>query len=101
MGFLSNRKLTSGYNKNILCRIREVVSITGFVMLWRGKKMITSIKEMHNLGRYENFIGNQEIGKQQIIFGFNGSGKSTLSDMFYSLANKKSISVDRRTLDKN
>ena len=49
--------------------------------------MITSIKEMHNLGRYENFIGNQEIGKQQIIFGFNGSGKSTLSDMFYSLAN--------------
>lgn len=62
--------------------------------------MITSIKEMHNLGRYENFIGNQEIGKQQIIFGFNGSGKSTLSDMFYSLANKKSISVDRRTLDK-
>ena len=55
---------------------------------------------MHNLGRYENFIGNQEIGKQQIIFGFNGSGKSTLSDMFYSLANKKSISLDRRTLDK-
>ena len=45
--------------------------------------MITRIKEMHNLGRYENFIGNQEIGKQQIIFGFNGSGKSTLSDMFY------------------
>lgn len=33
VGFLSNRKLTSGYNKNILCRIREVVSITGFVML--------------------------------------------------------------------
>lgn len=68
-------------------------------VVW-GCKMITSIKEMHNLGRYENFNGSQEIGKQQIIFGFNGSGKSTLSDVFYSLANKTAISVERRTLDK-
>lgn len=62
--------------------------------------MITQIKEMHNLGKYENFVGNQEIGKQQIIFGFNGSGKSTLSDVFYSLASRKPISLNRRTLDK-
>ncbi len=62
--------------------------------------MITNIKEMHNLGRYENYNGNQGISKQQIIFGFNGSGKSTLSDMFYSLSNRKPISEDRRTLDK-
>ena len=42
-----------------------------------GEEMITRIKEMHNLGRYENFIGNQEIGKQQIIFGFKGYRKSS------------------------
>lgn len=62
--------------------------------------MITKIKEIYNLGKYENFVGNQVIGKQQIIFGFNGSGKSTLSDVFYSLASKQPISLNRRTLDK-
>ena len=62
--------------------------------------MITSIKEMHNLGRYENYCKGQAIAKQQIIFGFNGSGKSTLSDMFYSLSTGKPISEERRTLDK-
>ena len=62
--------------------------------------MITSIKEIQNLGKYERYCSSQEIAKQQIIFGFNGSGKSTLSDLFYSLSTGKSISEDRRTLDK-
>lgn len=62
--------------------------------------MITSIMEMHNLGRYEDYSKGQSISKQQIIFGFNGSGKSTLSDLFYSLSTGKTISEERRTLDK-
>lgn len=62
--------------------------------------MIKSIKEIHNLGCYEEYLGNQEVGDRQIIFGFNGSGKSTLSDMFYSLANGKEVSTARKTLDK-
>lgn len=65
-----------------------------------GDTMIKSIKEIHNLGRYEEYLGNQEIGERQIFFGFNGSGKSTLSDIFYSLTSKKEISVGRKTLDK-
>lgn len=64
------------------------------------KGMITSIMEMHNLGRYEDYNKVQAIAKHQIIFGFNGSGKSTLSDMFYSLSTGKSIPEERRTLDK-
>ena len=69
-------------------------------MQFGGKAMITSIKEIQNLGKYERYCSSQEIAKQQIIFGFNGSGKSTLSDLFYSLSTGKSISEDRRTLDK-
>lgn len=45
-------------------------------------------------------VKGQSISKQQIIFGFNGSGKSTLSDLFYSLSTGKTISEERRTLDK-
>ena len=66
-----------------------------------NNKMITSIKELCNLGRYEKYIGNQVLGNKQIIFGFNGTGKSTLSDMFYSLSNNSRISSDRKTLDKD
>lgn len=62
--------------------------------------MIAAIKELHNLGKYENFIGNQKIGNKQIIFGFNGTGKSTLSDMFYSMINNEILS-NRKTLDKD
>lgn len=72
----------------------------GSCILKMGDTMIKRIKEIHNLGCYEEYLGNNEVGNRQIFFGFNGSGKSTLSDMFYSLANGKEISYARKTLDK-
>lgn len=63
--------------------------------------MITNLKCIKNIGKFEDYSGNQCISKNQIIFGFNGSGKSTISDIFYSLANNQSIDQNRKTLDKD
>lgn len=48
--------------------------------------MIKQIRNIDNLGRFEEFEGTLEFGKNTILFGFNGAGKSTLSDIFYSLS---------------
>lgn len=63
--------------------------------------MITKIKTIKNIGKFENYNGNQKIEKNQVIFGFNGSGKSTISDILYSLANNQVIDKNRKTLDKD
>ena len=62
--------------------------------------MITNIESIANVGKFENYTGNQELGENQIVFGFNGTGKSTLSDILYSLAHNSSIPNYRKTLDK-
>lgn len=48
--------------------------------------MITAIKKIQGIGRYEKYEDNVNIHKNQVIFGFNGAGKSTLSDILYSLS---------------
>lgn len=62
--------------------------------------MIKNISEIKNVGKFVNYFGNQELKKNQIIFGFNGTGKSTLSDVFYSLAYQEEIPDYRKTLEK-
>lgn len=64
--------------------------------------MVKKIRKIHNLGRFEDFVGSHEFGSNTIIFGFNGAGKSTLSDIFYSLSKNGSESylTRRRTLNR-
>jgi len=47
--------------------------------------MIKRLSHIKNLGQFENFKSQQELEKNNILFGFNGAGKSTLSDLFYSM----------------
>lgn len=64
--------------------------------------MIRKINKINNLGRFENFEGTSEFGKNTILFGFNGAGKSTLSDIFYSLTkdDTEEYLTRRRTLNR-
>lgn len=64
--------------------------------------MISNIKKIKNVGKYEMFCGTELFEKNTMIFGFNGAGKSTLSDIFYSLASKEKdgIIAQRRTLNR-
>lgn len=64
--------------------------------------MIKKINKINNLGRFENFEGTSEFGKNTILFGFNGAGKSTLSDIFYSLTkdDTEEYLTRRRTLNR-
>ena len=64
--------------------------------------MISKIKRIKNVGKYENFSGTDQFDKNTVIFGFNGAGKSTLSDIFYSLATqeKEDMITRRRTLNR-
>lgn len=64
--------------------------------------MIKQIRKIDNLGRFEEFEGTLEFGKNTILFGFNGAGKSTLSDIFYSLSkdNAEEYLARRRTLNR-
>ena len=78
--------------------------ITGilFLLLCEVHKMITQIKSIRNVGKYELFCGSEQFEKNTMIFGFNGAGKSTLSDIFYSLALKEKAGMitRRRTLNR-
>lgn len=64
--------------------------------------MIRKINKINNLGRFENYEGTSEFGKNTILFGFNGAGKSTLSDIFYSLTkdDTEEYLTRRRTLNR-
>lgn len=64
--------------------------------------MISQIKSIRNVGKYEMFCGSEQFEKNTIIFGFNGAGKSTLSDIFYSLVSKEKegMIIRRRTLNR-
>lgn len=64
--------------------------------------MISLIKSIRNVGKYEMFCGSEQFEKNTIIFGFNGAGKSTLSDIFYSLMSKEKerMITRRRTLNR-
>lgn len=44
--------------------------------------MISGIKSIKNVGKYEQFDSAERFEKNTMIFGFNGAGKSTLSDIF-------------------
>lgn len=44
--------------------------------------MISGIKSIKNVGKYEQFDSTEQFDKNTMIFGFNGAGKSTLSDIF-------------------
>lgn len=64
--------------------------------------MISGIKSIKNVGKYEQFDSTEQFDKNTMIFGFNGAGKSTLSDIFYSLTSREnqcSLSL-RRTLNR-
>lgn len=65
--------------------------------------MIKAIKEIQNLGKFEKVDYDIPICKNSLIFGFNGTGKSTLSDMFYSLSQQNSFSLNeaRTTLKRD
>ena len=63
--------------------------------------MIKQIANINNLGQFENFESYDELGKNNIIFGFNGAGKSTLSDLFYSMMNGKDESFLNRRIRLN
>ena len=64
--------------------------------------MISRIKSIKNVGKYELFCGTKQFEKNTIVFGFNGAGKSTLSDIFYSLTSveKAEMLMRRRTLNR-
>ena len=51
--------------------------------------MISGIKSIKNVGKYEQFDSTEQFDKNTMIFGFNGAGKSTLSDIFYSLTSRE------------
>lgn len=64
--------------------------------------MISGIKTIKNVGKYEQFCSTEQFEKNTMIFGFNGAGKSTLSDIFYSLTSKEKQGLlsFRRTLNR-
>lgn len=64
--------------------------------------MLTEIKKIHGLGKFDSYDGTLDLAKNQIIFGFNGSGKSTLSDILYSLSDEKHCEklMERKTLQR-
>lgn len=64
--------------------------------------MISGIKSIKNVGKYEQFDSAERFEKNTMIFGFNGAGKSTLSDIFYSLTSreKQGLLSLRRTLNR-
>lgn len=64
--------------------------------------MISKIKTIKNVGKFEDFNGTEIFDKNTAIFGFNGAGKSTLSDIFYSLTDegKTDYVIRRRTLNR-
>lgn len=68
----------------------------------RRHMMITQIKSIKNVGKYEMFCGSEQFEKNTIVFGFNGAGKSTLSDIFYSLMSKEKEGIIkyRKTLSR-
>lgn len=65
--------------------------------------MLTAIKKIHGLGKFDCYDGTLDLAKNQVIFGFNGSGKSTLSDIFYSLSDERHCEklMERKTLQRD
>ena len=60
--------------------------------------MISKIKKIKNVGKFEDFDIPVELGKLTLIYAENGRGKSTLADIFRSLCpGKQNRVIGRKT----